>query len=237
MGWLENTTTDVIVDCVLTDKGREAIARNDGSFSIVQFACSDDEVDYSVIRKFGRTVGKEKIEKNTGVFEALTNQGYAQKYRLVSVSNQNLLRLPNLTLTGVGVSSTSSVISLGSTITRRVTVTVEQAIQDESSIQVELRDQAFLIEMNNLFLQVPGRTPENIDFQQRATYLIDKDSTETGKGGSRATIPLESKSISDSQFQVYGAQNNKSMISTFIKISGLQSGAVIEYEVQITKGV
>ena len=64
MGFLDNSTNNIIVDAVLTDYGRELLARNDGSFSVVKFAMGDDEVDYTIIRKFGRTVGKEKIEKN-----------------------------------------------------------------------------------------------------------------------------------------------------------------------------
>ena len=79
MGFLDNSTNNIIVDAVLTDYGRQLLARNDGSFSIVKFALGDDEVDYLTIKKFGRTVGKEKIEKNTPVFEAQTNQNLALK--------------------------------------------------------------------------------------------------------------------------------------------------------------
>ena len=64
MGFLDHSTNNIIVDAVLTDKGREALAKNDGSFNIYQFALGDDEVDYAVIQQFGRTVGKEKIEKS-----------------------------------------------------------------------------------------------------------------------------------------------------------------------------
>ena len=63
MGFLDHSTNNIILDAVLTDKGRELLSRNDGSFQIVKYALSDDEVDYTVIEKFGRTVGKEKIEK------------------------------------------------------------------------------------------------------------------------------------------------------------------------------
>ena len=73
MGLLDQSTNNVILDAVLTDVGRELLARNDGSFNIVKFAFSDDEVDYTIIQKYGRTVGKEKIIKNTPVLEALTN--------------------------------------------------------------------------------------------------------------------------------------------------------------------
>ena len=46
MGFLNNTT--VTVDAILTTKGRELLARGDGSFSITQFALADDEIDYTL---------------------------------------------------------------------------------------------------------------------------------------------------------------------------------------------
>ena len=65
MGFLDNSTNNILIDAVLTDSGRRALALNNGSFSIVKFALGDDEVDYTIIKKYGTTVGKEKLIKNT----------------------------------------------------------------------------------------------------------------------------------------------------------------------------
>ena len=46
MALLNNNT--VTVDAVLTAKGRELLAKNDGSFQITQFSLADDEVDYTL---------------------------------------------------------------------------------------------------------------------------------------------------------------------------------------------
>jgi hypothetical protein len=46
MGYLNNSV--VTVDAILTDVGRELLAKNDGSFRITQFALSDDEIDYTL---------------------------------------------------------------------------------------------------------------------------------------------------------------------------------------------
>ena len=46
MGYLNNGV--VTVDAILTKKGRELLARGDGSFKITQFALSDDEIDYTL---------------------------------------------------------------------------------------------------------------------------------------------------------------------------------------------
>jgi len=236
MGFLQNDTNSLILDAVLTDKGRELLARNDGSFSIVKFAVGDDEVDYSIINKFGRTIGKEKIEKNTPVFEALTNESYALKYRCISVSNPNLLRLPTVQLAGEGVNTTGTIVTIGATTIRSRTLNVSQTIENETSIDVELKDQAFIIEMSNMFLQIAGQsTPDSISSQQRASYIIPRNAGETSLGGSKLTFTLTTKSITDGQFQVYGSSSNKSSISTFVKVTGVQSGAVYEFEVQISK--
>jgi hypothetical protein len=236
MGFLDHSTNNIILDAVLTDIGREALAKNDGSFSIVKFAFSDDEVDYTIIKKFGRAVGKEKIEKNTPVFEALTNQNFAQKFKMVSVSNPNLIRLPAVSLTGEGLDSTGAVLSMGRAgagRTRRIVLS--QTIQDEDSIDVELRDQAFIVKVPNDLLEVSGRTPDNIDQDNMATYLITRDATSTATGGSQLTLDLAVKSITDSTFQVKGDVNDKTTINTTVNIVGLQSGVPRDLSVQISK--
>ena len=51
MGFLNHATNNIIIDAVLTDKGREFLARNDGSFQISKFVLGDDEVDYSIVEQ------------------------------------------------------------------------------------------------------------------------------------------------------------------------------------------
>lgn len=235
MGFLQGDTNNIILDAVLTDKGREYLARNDGSFSIVKWAPADDEVDYTIIQKYGRTVGKEKIEKNTPIFEALTNGNLAQKYLLTSISNPNLIRLPVLSLNAIGLDTTNDILSMGLNANKVRRISVEQTIENESSIDVELRDQAFIVELSNLFLQINGTSPDSIDGQQRATYLLTRDAAETSTGGSQLTFNLSTKAITQSQFQIYGRPNNKNKIDTFVRISGVQSGQVKEFQVEINQ--
>lgn len=236
MGFLDGSTNNIIMDAVLTDVGRQFLARNDGSFSIQKFALGDDEVNYGVISKYGRTVGKEKIEKNTPVFEALTNQAHAQKFKLISVSNPNLLRLPSLSLkAGTNVDSSNKIITLGRNTQKTAIVSVEQAISNQSSIDVELRDQTFTIEVPNLFVEISGDTPENVDGQQRATYLVTRSPNENTFGGSICQFTLSVKSLTDTIFTVYGSTVNKNKINSYIKITGLNSGAVAEITLVIDK--
>jgi hypothetical protein len=235
MGIIQSDTNNPIIDAVLTDLGRKFIAQNDGSFSVTKFAAGDDEVDYALITQFGRTNGTAKIEKNTPVFEALTNQQFSQKFRLISVSNPNLIRLPNLQLNGEGVDTNSNIISIGNTTIKRRTITIFQNIVNETSIDTELRDQAFIVDMSDMFLQIVGYAADNKDNNLRATYILSRDNGETSVGGSKVSFTIGTKAISDEQFQIYGARYNKNLISTFMKVTGVQSGAVIELEVQINK--
>ena len=196
MGFLDHSTNNIIIDAVLTDTGRAFLARNDGSFSIVKFALGDDEVDYTVIEKFGRTVGKEKIEKNTPIFEAQTSGNLALKYKCVSISNPNLIRLPRLELSGEGFQgSTLEMNRSGSGSTRTIKVT--QDVQNENTIDVELRDQAFVVKLPSRFLQLKGLTPDSVDSDSIAPYIITRDPTTTAIGGSTLTLEVETKSITD----------------------------------------
>jgi hypothetical protein len=238
MGFLDSTTNNIILDCVITDTGRQFLARNDGSFQIHKFALADDEVNYGIVTKYGRVVGKEKIEKNTPVLESLTNQAHALKYKMVSVSNPNLLRLPSLSLSGDStVASSTSTITLGRTTQKTSTFTLEQTINNETSIDVELRDQTFIVEVPHLFTQLLRQTPENIDNQQRATYIVTRSPAENSYGGSTVQLTLGVKSLTDTLFTVYGMTANKSRIKSYVKVTGVQSGAVKDITVIIDKSI
>lgn len=79
--------TTVTVDAILTTKGRELLARNDGSFQITQFALSDDEIDYTLYNPnhpSGSAFYGEAIE-NTPVLEAFPDDTQAMRYKLVTL--------------------------------------------------------------------------------------------------------------------------------------------------------
>ena len=230
MGTLPHDTANISIDCVLTKKGREFLSKNDGSFSIVKFALSDDEVDYTIIKQYGIDVGKEKIEKNTPVLEAITAESIAQKYKIVSVSNQNLTYVPRLTLVS---SLTSNVLSLLTSGTS--TVVVQQTIVSGESIDPELIDQVYEVTLNNRFLTLSGKTPDIIGSGDTVTYFITQTGTVSSSGGSTAQFTVASRAISTSVFDIYGTKNDKTLIRTFISVRGAQSGAAYDIEVNISQ--
>jgi hypothetical protein len=234
MGFLQHDTNNIILDAVLTDTGRKFLARNDGSFSIVKYGLSDDEVDYNVIKHYGRNVGKEKIEKNTPVFEALTNGTQAQKYRLMSISNPNIIRLPKFSMTHD--SGSGSVVKLTRT-SNTATVTIKQTISGETDIDPELRDQAFSIQVNDLFIAVtPAESAINTDSQNISTYIKTRStqSASNNTGGTQVEFSLTQRTFASTLWTTYGTTGNKSLIKTYVKVTGLQTGIVSEFEVQLS---
>ncbi len=97
MAILNNTT--ITVDAVLTTKGRELLARNDGSFQITQFALADDEIDYTLYNPnhpSGSAFYGEALE-NTPVLEALPNESQIMRYKLVTLP-RGTAKLPVINL-------------------------------------------------------------------------------------------------------------------------------------------
>jgi hypothetical protein len=85
LGYLNNVV--VTVDAILTKKGRELLARNDGSFRITQFALADDEVDYTLYNPShpsGSAFYGQAIE-NMPLLEAFPDETQAMKYKLVTL--------------------------------------------------------------------------------------------------------------------------------------------------------
>jgi|TARA_B100002019_G_C21148226_1_gene536806 hypothetical protein len=85
MGYLNNSV--ITVDAILTTKGRELLARNDGSFRITQFALADDEVDYTLYNPThpsGSAFYGEAID-GMPLLEAFPEETQVMKYKLVTL--------------------------------------------------------------------------------------------------------------------------------------------------------
>ena len=97
MGYLNNIT--VTVDAILTKKGRELLARNDGSFRITQFSLADDEIDYTLYNPnhpSGSAFYGEAIE-NMPIIEAFPDETQTMKYKLLTLP-RGTAKLPVLEL-------------------------------------------------------------------------------------------------------------------------------------------
>lgn len=93
MAYLDNSV--VTVDAILTKKGRELMARGDGSFRITQFALADDEIDYTLYNPShpsGSAFYGEAIE-NLPLLEAFPDESQIMKYKLTTLP-RGTARLP-----------------------------------------------------------------------------------------------------------------------------------------------
>jgi hypothetical protein len=97
MGYLSNQV--VTVDAILTKKGRELLARGDGSFKITQFALADDEIDYTLYNPNhpgGSAFYGEAIE-SMPLLEAFPDENQIMKYKLTTLP-RGTAKLPILDL-------------------------------------------------------------------------------------------------------------------------------------------
>jgi len=99
MAFLDNSG-DIILDAVLTDAGRQRLARGDGSFRIAKYAFGDDEVNYgSYVSTHASGSAYYDLEiLQTPVLEAFTNNIASMKSKLITLTNNNLLYLPVIKL-------------------------------------------------------------------------------------------------------------------------------------------
>jgi len=97
MGYLDPSV--LTIDAILTRKGREALAKNDGSFRITQFALADDEIDYTLYNPShpsGSAFYGEAIE-NMPLLEAFPIETQIMKYKLATLP-RGTAKMPVLNL-------------------------------------------------------------------------------------------------------------------------------------------
>jgi len=106
MGFLDSSSS--IVSAILTRKGRELLAKNDGSFRIVKFAFGDDEINYQL---YNAATDNDTDILNLPVLEPSSNELTALRYRLVSAPKGTIqvayliASPPNVTLQNQKVSN------------------------------------------------------------------------------------------------------------------------------------
>ncbi len=103
MGYLNNQV--ITVDAILTNKGRELLAKGDGSFKITQFALADDEIDYTLYNPThpsGSAYYGEAIE-NMPLMEAFPNETQVMKYKLATLP-RGTAKMPIISIARTNIS-------------------------------------------------------------------------------------------------------------------------------------
>jgi len=97
MGLLDNSG-DVLLDCVLTDVGRQRLAKGDGYFQIVKFSLGDDEINYELYNTnhvSGSAYSDIEILQSP-ILQAFSDNAASLKHKLITIPRQDLLYLPVL---------------------------------------------------------------------------------------------------------------------------------------------
>jgi hypothetical protein len=216
MAYLNNTA--VTVDAILTKKGRELLARGDGSFRITQFALSDDEIDYTLYnpsQPSGSAFYGEAIE-NMPLLEAFPDETQIMKYKLVTLP-RGTARMPVL---DIGYSSITIKQGAGLAITPQTLNYLSQtALFESSGYTFTISD----VRLFNSFNGVGINTPDVIASNQTTTIGTSVSKTVIG-----TTLNLSATTINT----LFGGNTQ---LSATLQVVGRDSGARLQIPVIVTK--
>ena len=243
MGFLNHATNNIIIDAVLTERGRELLSRNNGEFNISTFSFGDDEVDYSLINKYGLTIGKEKIEKNTPIFEANPNENIALKHPLVSFSNLTTIReIPKIIRkdANTAILELLSVVS-GAASANTIELPLKTTLINSNITQIDtnLQDSRFLVKAHKSLINISNGTLIDTDINLVSTYYINTTQPTASDFTNQVEATLNFYSagyVLDSAFTEFGSISNVNEIFTQIQIIGESSGSSLIIPVKIKRG-
>lgn len=216
MSYLSNTS--VIVDAILTKKGRELLARNDGSFRITQFSLADDEIDYTLYNPThpsGSAFYGEAIEAMP-ILQAYPNDTEIMKYKLITLP-RGTAKIPVLDLgyTAITIRQGASLSITPQTLNYLgATSTFEQ-----SGYIATIGDVRTMSAFNGVGINTAEAT------QLNSTTTIGTNVSKTVIG---TTINISATTVNT----LFGS--NTSLYTTLIVV-GRDSGARISIPVTITK--
>jgi len=216
MGYLNNTA--VTVDAILTAKGRELLARGDGSFRITQFALSDDEIDYSLYnptQPSGSAFFGEAIE-NMPLLEAFPDQNQIMKYKLVTLP-RGTARMPVL---DIGYSSITIKQGAGLAITPQTLNYLSQtALYESSGYTFTISDVRLFTSFNGVGINTPDVQAAN----QTTTIGTSVSKTVIGTTLNMSATTINTLFVSNTT------------LSATLQIVGRDSGARLQIPVIVTK--
>lgn len=247
MGYLDHSTNNIILDAVLTDYGRQRLATANSAFNITHYSLGDDEVDYKLVKKYGRTVGKEKIEKNTPIFEALTNPSIAIKYRLIGRENDGTslssVYLPVLKAT---TNSTSNTLNLEKTKKPSDTIKIDLYFNNTTGagVPAEFIQTVYKIKVSDRFFTIDTPTGGQLtqpdiarnlvnagDPNRTATYTF----TTTSSAQTSISFNVKVKNIDNTTLSVYGKRidstSSTRQINSYVTVIGERHGCSIDIPV------
>ena len=218
MGYLNNSV--ITVDAILTTKGRQLLAANDGSFRITQFALADDEIDYTLYNPnhpSGSAYYGEAID-GMPLLEAFPEESQIMKYKLATLP-RGTAKLPVL---DVGYTAISLQQGAQLAITpQTLNYLGNDQVFETAGYAATIAD----VRLLNTFNATGINTQAAADANSTSTQTIGTNVSSTVVG---TQINLRATTVNT----LFGA--NSTLLST-LTVTGLDSGARITIPITITK--
>ena len=218
MGYLNNQV--ITVDAILTKKGRQLLAQNDGSFRITQFALADDEIDYTQYNPSntsGSAFYGEAIQ-NMPLLEAFPDESQIMKYKIATLPRGTAV-LPVLDL---GFPSIS--------------------LKQGASIAITPQTLNYL--GNSTAFETSGYTATIADVRTMSTFngvgvqstaAQDQNTTSTTTLGTNVSATVIGTQINLTATTVNTLFGGSTQLFTTITVVGLDSGARLTIPITITQ--
>jgi len=218
MGYLNNAV--ITVDAILTTKGRELLARNDGSFQITQFALADDEIDYTLYNPnhpSGSAYYGEAID-NMPLLEAFPSELQIMKYKLTTLP-RGTAKLPVLDLGYAAITMKQGAIL--SITPQTLNYLGNEQTFETSGYSATIGDVRLLSNFSGQGIQSQAA----IDANEAATQTI-------GTSVSKTVIGTQINLTATTVNTLFGSN---AQLRTTLTVVGLDSGARLTIPVTITK--
>lgn len=216
MGYLNNSV--ITVDAILTNKGRELLARGDGSFKITQFALSDDEIDYTLYNPThpsGSAYYGEALE-NMPLLEAFPETTQNLRYKLTTLP-RGTAKMPvlDIGLTQITLKQGASLVITPQTLN----YLGANQVFESSGYTTTIAD----VRTMNVFEGVGVNTTQATNLNTTQTLGTNVSKTVIG-----TSINLTSTTINT----LFGTNTQ---LNTTLTIVGRDSGARVTIPVKVTK--
>ena len=218
MGYLNNSV--ITIDAILTTKGRELIAANDGSFRITQFSLADDEIDFTLYNPShpsGSAFYGEAID-GMPLLEAFPEESQIMKFQLATLP-RGTAKLPVLNL---GYSAVT--LQQGATVAitpQTLNYLGNDQTFETSGYSMTIADVRLVSTFEGTGINTTAATAANATATQ--TIGTNVSSTITG-----TQFNLRATTVNT----LFGS--NSTLLST-LSVVGLDSGARITIPITITK--
>ena len=225
MGYLDNTS--ITVDAILTKRGRELLARNDGTFQITQFALGDDEIDYTLFNENhpnGTQYAAEAIE-NMPLIEAIPDESNMMKSQLITLSRGRSL-LPFINIPGYGGSNPDPIKLIKGGAAVSISPITSNFAENSTTSQVEKLGYKFTVINYNFLDGFVSDRAAGEGLMATMDAYGSSDITEVVMGNTVTITPTNEDAL---------FPNDTTTLTTTMIIEGLNTAAKITQQIIVSK--